>query len=42
MHNETLDQLGLTLSDWHVLTALRWSRACRIGARRDGSLAERT
>jgi DNA-binding MarR family transcriptional regulator len=27
MHNETLDQLGLTLSDWHVLTALRWSGA---------------
>jgi DNA-binding MarR family transcriptional regulator len=25
MHNETLEQLGLTLSDWHVLTALRWS-----------------
>jgi len=25
MHGETLDQLGLTLSDWHVLTALRWS-----------------
>jgi DNA-binding MarR family transcriptional regulator len=25
MHSETLDQLGLTLSDWHVLTALRWS-----------------
>jgi DNA-binding MarR family transcriptional regulator len=25
MHNETLDQLDLTLSDWHVLTALRWS-----------------
>jgi DNA-binding MarR family transcriptional regulator len=25
MHNETLDQLGLTMSDWHVLTALRWS-----------------
>jgi DNA-binding MarR family transcriptional regulator len=25
MHEETLDQLGLTLSDWHVLTALRWS-----------------
>ena len=22
MHEETLDQLGLTLSDWHVLTAL--------------------
>jgi DNA-binding MarR family transcriptional regulator len=27
MHGETLDQLGLTLSDWHVLTALRWSGA---------------
>jgi DNA-binding MarR family transcriptional regulator len=25
MHEETLDQLGLTLSDWHVLTSLRWS-----------------
>jgi len=25
MHNETLEPLGLTLSDWHVLTALRWS-----------------
>ncbi|HKD93833.1 MAG TPA: MarR family transcriptional regulator [Gaiellaceae bacterium] len=25
MHNDTLDQLGLTFSDWHVLTALRWS-----------------
>jgi DNA-binding MarR family transcriptional regulator len=25
MHDETLDQLGLTMSDWHVLTALRWS-----------------
>jgi DNA-binding MarR family transcriptional regulator len=25
MHNETLEQLGLTLSDWHVLTALRWT-----------------
>jgi len=25
MHEETLDQLGLTLSDWHVLTALRWT-----------------
>ena len=22
MHNETLEQLGLTISDWHVLTAL--------------------
>jgi DNA-binding MarR family transcriptional regulator len=27
MHNETLDQLGLTISDWHVLTALRWTGA---------------
>jgi DNA-binding MarR family transcriptional regulator len=27
MHNETLEQLGLTLSDWHVLTALRWTGA---------------
>jgi DNA-binding MarR family transcriptional regulator len=25
MHDETLDQLGLTYSDWHVLTSLRWS-----------------
>jgi DNA-binding MarR family transcriptional regulator len=25
MHEETLDQQGLTLSDWHVLTSLRWS-----------------
>jgi len=25
MHNETLEQLGLTISDWHVLTALRWT-----------------
>jgi DNA-binding MarR family transcriptional regulator len=25
MHSETLDQLGLTRSDWQVLTALRWS-----------------
>jgi DNA-binding MarR family transcriptional regulator len=25
MHEETLDQLGLNLTDWHVLTALRWS-----------------
>src|SRR5215469_3229257 len=24
MHDETLDQLGLTMSDWHVLSALRW------------------
>ena len=27
MHNETLEQLGLTMSDWHVLTSLRWSGA---------------
>jgi DNA-binding MarR family transcriptional regulator len=27
MHNETLEQLGMTMSDWHVLTALRWSGA---------------
>ena len=27
MHNETLEELALTLSDWHVLTALRWSGA---------------
>jgi DNA-binding MarR family transcriptional regulator len=25
MHEETLDQLGLNVSDWHVLTALRWA-----------------
>jgi DNA-binding MarR family transcriptional regulator len=25
MHDETLDQLDLNLSDWHVLTALRWA-----------------
>lgn len=25
MHDETLDQLGLTYSDWHVLNALRWT-----------------
>ena len=27
MHTETLDELGLTFSDWHILTALRWSGA---------------
>jgi DNA-binding MarR family transcriptional regulator len=27
MHEETLDQLGLTLSDWHVLTSLHWAGA---------------
>jgi DNA-binding MarR family transcriptional regulator len=25
MHEETLDQLGITMSDWHVLTSLRWA-----------------
>jgi DNA-binding MarR family transcriptional regulator len=25
MHDETLDQLGLNLTDWHVLNALRWA-----------------
>ena len=27
MHEETLDQLGITMSDWHVLTALHWAGA---------------
>jgi DNA-binding MarR family transcriptional regulator len=27
MHDETLDQLDLNLTDWHVLTALRWTGA---------------
>jgi DNA-binding MarR family transcriptional regulator len=27
MHNETLEQLGLTLSDWRVLCGLRWTGA---------------
>jgi DNA-binding MarR family transcriptional regulator len=25
MHDETLDQFGLNVTDWHVLTALRWA-----------------
>lgn len=25
MHGETLDRLGLTMSDWHVLTSLHWA-----------------
>ena len=25
MHDETLDQLDLNFTDWHVLTALRWA-----------------
>jgi len=39
MHDETLDQLGLTYSDWHVLTALRWSGAPY--RRKAGELARR-
>jgi len=39
MHDETLDQLGLTVSDWHVLTALRW--AGEPYRRKAGELARR-
>ena len=39
MHDETLDQLGLTVSDWHVLTALRWAGAPY--RRKAGELARR-
>jgi DNA-binding MarR family transcriptional regulator len=39
MHDETLDQLGLTMSDWHVLTALRW--AGEPYRRKAGELARR-
>jgi DNA-binding MarR family transcriptional regulator len=39
MHNETLEELGLTLSDWHVLTALRWTGAPH--RRKAGWLARR-
>ncbi len=39
LHNETLEQLGLTFSDWHVLTALRWSGAPH--RRKAGWLARR-
>jgi DNA-binding MarR family transcriptional regulator len=39
MHDETLDQLGLTMSDWHVLTALRWSGEPH--RRKAGELARR-
>jgi DNA-binding MarR family transcriptional regulator len=39
MHGETLDQLGLTYSDWHVLTALRW--AGQPYRRKAGELARR-
>ena len=39
MHDETLDQLGLNVSDWHVLTALRWSG--KPYRRKAGELARR-
>jgi len=39
MHDETLDQLGLTMSDWHVLTALRWGGEPH--RRKAGELARR-
>jgi DNA-binding MarR family transcriptional regulator len=39
MHDETLDQLGLTMSDWHVLTALRWGGERH--RRKAGELARR-
>ncbi len=39
MHDETLDQLDLTVSDWHVLTALRWSG--KPYRRKAGELARR-
>jgi DNA-binding MarR family transcriptional regulator len=39
MHNETLEQLGLTFSDWHVLNALHWSGAPY--RRKAGELARR-
>jgi DNA-binding MarR family transcriptional regulator len=39
MHDETLDQLGVTMSDWHVLTALRW--AGEPYRRKAGELARR-
>ena len=39
MHGETLDQLDLTMSDWHVLTSLRW--AGEPYRRKAGELARR-
>jgi DNA-binding MarR family transcriptional regulator len=39
MHDETLDQLGLNITDWHVLTALRW--AGEPYRRKAGELARR-
>lgn len=40
IHRETLDQLGLALGDWYVLTALRWSG--EPYRRRAGWLARRS
>lgn len=39
MHDETLDQLDLNYTDWHVLTALRW--AGKPYRRKAGELARR-
>jgi DNA-binding MarR family transcriptional regulator len=39
MHDETLDQLGLNYTDWHVLTALRW--AGKPYRRKAGELSRR-
>jgi DNA-binding MarR family transcriptional regulator len=39
MHDETLDQLDLNITDWHVLTALRW--AGEPYRRKAGELARR-
>jgi DNA-binding MarR family transcriptional regulator len=39
MHDETLDQLDLNYTDWHVLTALRW--AGKPYRRKAGELSRR-
>jgi DNA-binding MarR family transcriptional regulator len=39
MHEETLEQFGLNVTDWHVLTALRW--AGEPYRRKAGELARR-
>lgn len=39
MHDETLDQLDLTMSDWHVINSLRW--AGEPYRRKAGELARR-
>ena len=39
MHDETLDQLDLTMSDWHVLNSLHW--AGEPYRRKAGELARR-